>query len=592
MGDETRLGAAGAVAEAEDDHRQVVVAHEPRDAVVDGGHGEQRAGPLHGLHAARGDEADHRQVLFGAGHQELAELLGAGHVERAGLELQVGDHRADLEPTLAVLEPADAGDHAARRHALLQRSLDGHPKAREAVRIGTHEVAVQFLEFAEETIYKRLIACSFRTLVTLQGLADEEIAVGLDQAVPEVLAATDVARRDATVVALAFPFRLQIRPQESLEQERDDHEERIRDVREGTFLPLLHVAEEAVGTGHPGGARVPVEELGAEPLGVGIDRKILRRLGQRRVDEAAQGGPGQGAARLRLAGDQLQVGDDVVVDLVEQQVVLAFAREVRAQFLPQHHVDDGHVGRRRLAGGCVGPLDAGTEAVVQDEAVGDDRRRLAVDRLAGTRRQHALDGQIGERTFRDGHVEFRSKLLAQVRIGLVGDVAEELHAFVGEPLPQHRPEQFVLANRFDQGARFHQFGHPDQVPGLGHVLGERLECPEVGRRIAFPAVVEVHADGGDQRAAGILEVLAPFAEQELRDPPPRIVDGRLLLDVVLPGPRQGVVVDDPVRVLKPTQERLPPLAVRAHVEFPGRQFLLREPPVGLGRGRLDAPAHP
>ncbi len=38
MGNKTCLGAAGAVTEAETDHRQVLVANKPGEAVVDDGH--------------------------------------------------------------------------------------------------------------------------------------------------------------------------------------------------------------------------------------------------------------------------------------------------------------------------------------------------------------------------------------------------------------------------------------------------------------------------------------------------------------------------------------------------------------------------
>ena len=94
MSDETRLGAAGAVAVAKDDHRQVEIAHEAGDSIIHRGHGKQGASAFHRLHPAGRDEANHRQSPFGASDEELAELLRAGHVERAGFERGVGNHRA------------------------------------------------------------------------------------------------------------------------------------------------------------------------------------------------------------------------------------------------------------------------------------------------------------------------------------------------------------------------------------------------------------------------------------------------------------------------------------------------------------------
>ena len=92
MGHEARLRPAGAVAEAEDHHGQVDVSDEARNSIVHRSHREQRAGPLLGLHAPGGNKTEHRQALLRAGHQQLAELLGAGHIEGACLESNIGNH--------------------------------------------------------------------------------------------------------------------------------------------------------------------------------------------------------------------------------------------------------------------------------------------------------------------------------------------------------------------------------------------------------------------------------------------------------------------------------------------------------------------
>ena len=143
------LCAAGAIAETEYDHRQVEIAHEARDPIVHGRHRKQRAGAFHGLHAAGRDEANHRQATFGANHEQFAYLFRARHVEGAGLERGVGNHRAHRQAAIAVLETANARYHAARRLAFLQRALDGNAQARKAVRIRANEIAIVFLEILE-----------------------------------------------------------------------------------------------------------------------------------------------------------------------------------------------------------------------------------------------------------------------------------------------------------------------------------------------------------------------------------------------------------------------------------------------------------
>ncbi len=251
MRDETRLGAAGAVAEAEHDDRQVVVAHESRDAVVDGRHGEQRAGALLRLHAARGDEADHRQVLLGALHEQPAEFFRAGHVEGTGLEIHVGDHGAHADLSVADLEVADPGDHAAGRDAAVQGFFDGQPETRKLAGIRAQKIGVSLVEAREERVDERLVPRRASVLGIPQHVLDEKVAIGNVEAVPEVLAPADVLRRDPPVVSLAFAFRLDEREQQAVEQMRDHDEQRIGEVGKDRLLPFLDRPEKIGAFGHP-----------------------------------------------------------------------------------------------------------------------------------------------------------------------------------------------------------------------------------------------------------------------------------------------------------------------------------------------------
>ena len=302
MGDEAGLGAAGAVAVAENDHRQVVVAHEAGDAVVDRGHGEQRARPFLGLHAAGADEADHRHVLHGALHEQLAEFLAAGHVERARLEADVGQHHAagqvavyvtvqGVTPPRAPLEPGHAGDDAAGRGALVQRILDGMPEAGKTAGVGTDQVAEAFLPAGKEFRQDGFVGEAMLPLVTVQDVLHQQVAVGHVQPVPEVLAAADVPGRDAAVVGLALPFGLHQGAEQVLEQVGHHHKQGIGKIREAGALPLLHRPEELAALRQPAHAAVPVQELPAQ-----------------RMDLAARPVPAGGRPRCcqRLADQRLQ----------------------------------------------------------------------------------------------------------------------------------------------------------------------------------------------------------------------------------------------------------------------------------------------
>ena len=343
MGDETRLRSAGAVAEAEHDHGQIEVAHETRNAVVHRGHRKQRAGALHGLHATRRNEAHHRQAPLGAQHQEFAELLRAGHVERSGFEGGVGDHGAHGHAVRAVLETTDAGHHATGRSALLQCALDGDAQAWEPVRIGADEIASLLLEVLKELLHEHTRRERFGAFLFSENIAQPQVPIGLHQAVPEVLSPADASRRDAPVVAALIPLGLQMRREQPLEQERDDDEQRVRHVRGGVLLPLLHVAEEPRRARRLGDALMPIEKLRAEPPDTVFPvANALCGFGQSPFNEIPQRLLRQRARGLGFLSDGIQVADDVVVDLVEQQQVFALLHEIRTQVLAQHDVDDGH----------------------------------------------------------------------------------------------------------------------------------------------------------------------------------------------------------------------------------------------------------
>ena len=149
VGHKAGLRASGAVAESEAHHRQACLADESRNAVVQHCHGEQGAGALLGLHASGGDERDHRQAPLGALHQQPAELLGGRHIERSGLEFEVGHHHADVPPRGAGLKARDAGDGAAGGNAFRQRLFDGGAKAREAGRVGGHQPRIRLAKIHE-----------------------------------------------------------------------------------------------------------------------------------------------------------------------------------------------------------------------------------------------------------------------------------------------------------------------------------------------------------------------------------------------------------------------------------------------------------
>ena len=163
-------------------------------------------------------------------------------------------------------------------------------------------------------------------------------------------------------------------------------------------------------------------------IAVGVRSRDLR---QRLADQAANRLAGKRTRGFRFGGDGIQVGDDVVVDLIEEQQVLALEREILAQVVFEHHVHHRHVGRRR-AGRPHRLREQRPEAILDHPPIGDDCGRCAVDEGAGVGGEGAVDLRVrAQRAVGDGHVEFGGKLFAQGRLRLVRHAAEELHPFVG-----------------------------------------------------------------------------------------------------------------------------------------------------------------
>ena len=81
------------------------------------------------------------------------------------------------------------------------------------MRVRTDEVCVELFEILEKRVDERLETSVLGALVLLQHVADLQVSIGLVETIPEVLAASDIARRNAAVVALVVPFGVQVRSQ-------------------------------------------------------------------------------------------------------------------------------------------------------------------------------------------------------------------------------------------------------------------------------------------------------------------------------------------------------------------------------------------
>ena len=195
-------------------------------------------------------------------------------------------------------------------------------------------------------------------------------------------ATTDCARRNAAVVAAPVLLRLQMHAEQAFEQERDDDEQRIRQMREAGLLPLFHRAEKVGAARRIGHAQEPAEELAAQPFddgltrrgsGVAVDRHP-RGLRERRVEQLRDRAFRQRPRRFRFFGDRVEMLDDLVVHRIEQQQVFAFGDEVVAQAVVDQNVEHGDVARPASWHGRV-PVRRGATNSGRRESGGSRRRR-------------------------------------------------------------------------------------------------------------------------------------------------------------------------------------------------------------------------
>ncbi len=254
----------------------------------------------------------------------------------------------------------------------LQRAFDRDPEAGKFAGIGAEQVAVQFFEVGEERVDEGAVAGRFSPFVLLDHFLDAQIAIRDRQPVPEVLATADRTRRDATVVTTPVLLRLQMQAEQAFEQERDDDEQRIRQVREAGLLPLLDRAEKIGAARRLGDAQKPAEKLAAQPFDHRVVRRPFRRAPFTAVRAACasvvssslrDGALRQRPRGLGFFGDRIEVLDDLVVHRIEQQQVFAFGDEVVAQTVVDEHIEHGDVARLR---GSAPPLPARRDATSTD----------------------------------------------------------------------------------------------------------------------------------------------------------------------------------------------------------------------------------
>jgi hypothetical protein len=200
---------------------------------------------------------------------------------------------------------------------------------------------------------------------------------------------------------------------------------------------------------------------------------------------------------------------------------------------------------------------------------------------------------VGQRAAGHHQIQLGGELIGQVDIRLLlhARLAQQLLAFVAEALAQPRQQPGVVGQRERQPLGIADVLYPQDLADVLVMLQELLQCPQIAQRVGFPAVVEEHAHRGEQAGAGILVVLLGLTEDELGDAAALVVHGQLLLVIVLPRLRQGVVVDDAVRVLHPAQEGLAAFQVGTHVQLALGQLLIGQASVLRLGGGLDALAH-
>ena len=230
------------------------------------------------------------------------------------------------------------------------------------------------------------------------------------------------------------------------------------------------------------------------------------------------------------------------------------------------------------------PVDELAVALLQGLAFGADARPpnapqeiLAIAQRSPGQQQVQLGGQLG----------------GQVGFGLVDRAPrpQQLLAFVAEVLTGGAEELPVPSNRPDQPDRIAHLGDAQNVASVLVVGQQFAKPPQVARRLPFPAVVEVGADRGDQIGAGTLVVAPRLAKEHGRQAAPFILQRLLLLVVVAPCLGQAVVINHLVRILHPLQEGPAPFPVGSLGQLALGQVAVRQPPVLLGAGGLNALAH-
>ena len=327
----------------------------------------------------------------------------------------------------------------------------------------------------------------------------------------------------------------------------DHHEQRVRKVREARLLPLLHRAEEVGVLRQTHDPQVPVLELTAQPFGQLLGRRPLRHLAQShaagrqiegRVQQSRQRLARQRLVGLSLLGDAVEVGDDVVVHRVEQQQILALGDEVAPQVVGDQHVQHGHVAerhRRRLGARL---RHVFTEPVQQHRAVDRDLGGACRQRSPRARTKLSIVEGRGQGPARERQIELVSKLVRQVDLGLLfhPGLAQQLLALVAEAAAQAGQQLHVVRQGQRQLTGIDEVLDPQDLADVLVMLEEIPQSPQIAHGVRFPAVVEEHADGGDQRGTGVLVVLLRLTEDELGDAAALVVHGLLLFVVVLPCP--------------------------------------------------------
>ena len=188
------------------------------------------------MHATGRDEAHNRQVQARTFHHQFAEFLGGGHVEGAGLEVQVGDQRAHLLLTVTDLDGTDTGNHTTGFDVFFQRFFDGAAETREGHRVGGHQAGIGFGKVTEETFNNGFGRGFLLAFGVIQYLLNQQVVVSHGQAVPEVFTTTNGYRADAAVVGFAILLGGVVFRQQFFKDKGDHHKQGVGQAREGQFF--------------------------------------------------------------------------------------------------------------------------------------------------------------------------------------------------------------------------------------------------------------------------------------------------------------------------------------------------------------------